>query len=210
MQSYQYRKSNRPISQIPECICAISHNTAFCNRNVHICVHFCCKTVHCGIFVWCIAGFMRWIYYANKTVVRLSISITGLRKLIRWHLYIESGPWYPLNGVWCSELTYAWAVRGPRHFKESHYKQILHSQIQLPNYSHLKMEYPAANFKWKFPQIKMKLWYQIYCFWVQCRQKLCRMDKFTTSFWQETFLLSHYMYKLGHWAASSRKDHQNF
>ena len=29
---------NRPISQILECICAISHNAPFCNRNVHISV----------------------------------------------------------------------------------------------------------------------------------------------------------------------------
>ena len=28
---------NRPISQIPECTCAISHNATFCNRNVHVC-----------------------------------------------------------------------------------------------------------------------------------------------------------------------------
>ena len=26
----------------------------FCNRNVHICAHFCYKMVHCGIFVYCI------------------------------------------------------------------------------------------------------------------------------------------------------------
>ena len=53
---------NRPISQIPECICAISHNATFCNRNVHTCAHFCYKMVHCGIYVWCIVGFVRWVY----------------------------------------------------------------------------------------------------------------------------------------------------
>ena len=40
-----------------------SHNAPFCNRNVHICAHFCYKTVHCGIFVWCIVRFVRLIYY---------------------------------------------------------------------------------------------------------------------------------------------------
>ena len=36
-------------------------NAQFCNRNVRICAHFCYKTVHCGIFVWCIVGFVRWV-----------------------------------------------------------------------------------------------------------------------------------------------------
>ena len=49
-------------SQIPECICAISHHATFCNRNVHRCAHFCYKMMHCGIFVWCIVGFVRWVY----------------------------------------------------------------------------------------------------------------------------------------------------
>ena len=48
---------NRPISQIPECICAISHNATFCNRNVHISVTKWCIVanlwdiclMHCGI-----------------------------------------------------------------------------------------------------------------------------------------------------------------
>ena len=35
-----------------------SHYTPFCNRNVHICVHFCYKMVHCGIWDWCIVGFL--------------------------------------------------------------------------------------------------------------------------------------------------------
>ena len=45
---------NWPISQIPECICAISHDATFRNRNVHMCAHFCNKMAHYGIFVWCI------------------------------------------------------------------------------------------------------------------------------------------------------------
>ena len=33
----------RAISQIPQCIRQISHNAPFCNRNVHMCAHFCYK-----------------------------------------------------------------------------------------------------------------------------------------------------------------------
>ena len=52
----------RPISQISQCIgkCTnASHNAPFCNRNVHKCAHFCYKMVHCGIWDWCIVGFMQ-------------------------------------------------------------------------------------------------------------------------------------------------------
>ena len=46
------------ISQIPQCIRQIYHNAPFCNRKVHTCAHFCYKMVHCGLFVWCIMGFV--------------------------------------------------------------------------------------------------------------------------------------------------------
>ena len=40
-----------------------SHNAPYCNRNVHMRAHFCYKMVHRGIFFWCIAGFVRWVYW---------------------------------------------------------------------------------------------------------------------------------------------------
>ena len=55
--------SNRPISQIPQCTSSIPHIAPFCNRNVHMCAHFCYKIVHCGIFAQCIVGFVRLVYY---------------------------------------------------------------------------------------------------------------------------------------------------
>ena len=55
--------SNRPISQIPQCIRQISHNATFCNRNVHMRAHFCYKMLHCGIWHRCILGFVKWVYY---------------------------------------------------------------------------------------------------------------------------------------------------
>ena len=55
--------ANRSISQISQCIRQISHNTSFCNRNVHICAHFCYKILHCGIWDCCIVGFVRWAYW---------------------------------------------------------------------------------------------------------------------------------------------------
>ena len=56
-------RCNRPISQIPQCIRQISHNAPFCNRNVHICAHFCYKMLHYGIWHRGILGFVKWVYY---------------------------------------------------------------------------------------------------------------------------------------------------
>ena len=39
-------------SHIPQC--------PMCNKNVHMCEHFCYKMVHCGILVKCIMGCVRW------------------------------------------------------------------------------------------------------------------------------------------------------
>ena len=38
---------NKPVT-IPQYTSHISHNAPFCNRNVHICAHFCYKMVYCG------------------------------------------------------------------------------------------------------------------------------------------------------------------
>ena len=39
---------------IIQCNRLISHNAPLCNRNVHMCAHFCYKLVHCGIWDLCI------------------------------------------------------------------------------------------------------------------------------------------------------------
>ena len=75
---------NRPVSQIPQCNCPISHLSVmscgystdqshktfqfncpisqyapFCSRNIHICALLYCKMIHCGIFLLCIVGFVK-------------------------------------------------------------------------------------------------------------------------------------------------------
>ena len=54
-----------PTTHQSQCTSPITpKNAPFCNKNVHICdicAHFCYKTVHCGMFVWCIVGFVRWV-----------------------------------------------------------------------------------------------------------------------------------------------------
>ena len=59
MQKYILYLLYRPFSLFPQCIRQISHNAPFCNRNVHACAHFCYKMVHCGIWNWCIVGFVQ-------------------------------------------------------------------------------------------------------------------------------------------------------
>ena len=54
---------------MPQCTSPISHNAPFCNRNVHLYANFCYKIVYCGIFVWCIVGFVQemqlWRIWVN-------------------------------------------------------------------------------------------------------------------------------------------------
>ena len=50
------RRSNRAIPQFSK---QISHNTTFCNRNVHTCPLLCYKMVHCGICDWWIVNLVQ-------------------------------------------------------------------------------------------------------------------------------------------------------
>ena len=62
-----YTHSSRPISQIPQCIkYPTMHHfiTEMCTR-VHIsvtCAYFCFKMVYCGIWDWCIVGFVTGLF----------------------------------------------------------------------------------------------------------------------------------------------------
>ena len=49
------------IWHISRCNCPTYQHASFCNRNVHMCAHFCYTMMHCGILVWCMVGFGRWI-----------------------------------------------------------------------------------------------------------------------------------------------------
>ena len=47
------------IAKIPQYFSPIPHNAPFCNRNVHMCVHFCYRMVHYGIWddvLWCLCN----------------------------------------------------------------------------------------------------------------------------------------------------------
>ena len=67
-----FQSQSRLITQIPQCTNPISHNAPLCNKNVHICAHFCYKMVHCGIFVQCIVGFVRWVSWVALLIMVLS------------------------------------------------------------------------------------------------------------------------------------------
>ena len=68
---------NRPISQIPQCIRQIPHNAPFCNRNVHMCAHFCYKMMHCWVLDLCIMGFVQQVYWSN--IMCTCVGINSLR-----------------------------------------------------------------------------------------------------------------------------------
>ena len=70
-----------PVAQIPQSTSHISHNAPLCNRNVHMCAHTFYKMVHCGIFVWWIGGFVRWMYllaiHSSPIMVRYGVSFVS-------------------------------------------------------------------------------------------------------------------------------------
>ena len=78
---------NRPVTQIPQCTSPLSHNASFCNKNVHMCAHFCYKMVHCGYssnafwdvwecFVICIILSWLIVLYRNPTIQRFAGWVT--------------------------------------------------------------------------------------------------------------------------------------
>ena len=80
----------------------LSKNAPFCNRNVDMCAHFCYKMMQCGIAVWCVVGFMRWVY---TYVIREKWCWYCLSKKsshednISIHLSFTIGYYLPLYGV---------------------------------------------------------------------------------------------------------------
>ena len=59
---------------IPRCTTPTFPNTQFCNRNMHMRAPFCYKIMHFGIFVLCILGFARWVYYTARNLQSLEYS----------------------------------------------------------------------------------------------------------------------------------------
>ena len=73
--------------QTLKCIRWISHNTPFCNRNIHMCGSFCYKIEHYGIYAtgldWCIIGFIQQVY-GNGDWRLLGMTFA------RWHHELET------------------------------------------------------------------------------------------------------------------------
>ena len=88
-------------AQIPENTSPISQNAPFCNRNAHTCAHFCYKMVYSGILVWCIVGFVRWVYCRKryqslKNVKKLhNLNETNFSQELISHGFAFSSPHIP-------------------------------------------------------------------------------------------------------------------
>ena len=63
-----------------------------------MCAHFCYKMVFCGIFVWCIMGFVRWVYcifccwFQGPVIVGIPRMISACILLSAW--------WHHGNNFW--------------------------------------------------------------------------------------------------------------
>ena len=106
---YCLQCGERSIAQIPPCTCPIFHNAPFCNRNVHMCAHFCYKMMHCGEFVQCIMGFVSWVYLKGRT------------QCILWsHKDTHRSPLRANNGVCFVSILEGWWVRIIKFQKAEH------------------------------------------------------------------------------------------
>ena len=64
------------ISKIQQCFRQIFHNAQLCNKNVHTYAHFCYKVAHCGIWDWCILGFVHQAYWVVVSAYTLQCGFT--------------------------------------------------------------------------------------------------------------------------------------
>ena len=85
--------------KIPQCTRTICHNAPLCNRNVHMCAHFCYKVVHCGTFGRRIIEFVRWIYPNESLWPTTSPPLLMMTSCITGPLWGES------TGYWWIPLT---------------------------------------------------------------------------------------------------------
>ena len=81
--------NNSSISQIPQCIRQITHNAPFPT-------YFCYKVVHCGIWVWCIVGFVQWVNWLTKNLflVKKSEFLGTKRTWIEKTYTIDMETWF--------------------------------------------------------------------------------------------------------------------
>ena len=91
---------NRPNSEIPQCICPISHNTTI---RKGMCT-FLFWMVHCGIWDMCIAGFERLVYCEICGVCLLFVHLCffygeGCKGFIRLFYAISLTVWYTVDDI---------------------------------------------------------------------------------------------------------------
>ena len=101
----KYITQNRPVAQIPQCTSPVSHNVPICSRNVYICAHFCYKMVHYGIFVWCIVGFVKQVYFEFVFLWDGPIQICCLNAIKYKYAFVPNTDRY-INSMMISNIGY--------------------------------------------------------------------------------------------------------
>ena len=75
---HQSAQANVHVAQTPQCTSPISYNAPICNRNVHVCEHFCYKNsslwdiclMHCYICEMCLCVLVIRLYYSLHWAMR--------------------------------------------------------------------------------------------------------------------------------------------
>ena len=113
------------IKQILQRIGQMSYNAPFCNRNVHMCAHFCYEMVHCGIWDWCIMGFI-----CNRSILNTM--------KIQWKM------WYIYSFSWYIEVR-----KNSRHFADNIFKMhFLEWKLIYFDSNFIEVYFMASNWKW--------------------------------------------------------------
>ena len=147
--------SNRPITQILQCIRQISHNAPFCNRNVH---------VHISVTKFCIVG------YGTDALWDLwdgSIQVTNIvcwlvfpnTFLHVYYLYVNT-----FLQIYCHDIRVDWYDVSVRYWRGVGFLKIAHViYIWLQNSSSYKVEplYNAVHFN----AILNIVWLRCYRIW---------------------------------------------
>ena len=81
----QYWIKTRDLSHKSHIVLDKYHYATICNRNVHTWTHFCYKISHCGIWGWCIVGFVQQVYYINYRRAVISREISLLFRRNNWY-----------------------------------------------------------------------------------------------------------------------------
>ena len=86
--------------------------------------------VHCGIWDWCIVGFVRWVYYQPPPAVGDTHSTEDLTNTSMWKHEGNTGVW--THKVWFWKVISSWIFLLETYLRKAHSApMVIHLQLQI-------------------------------------------------------------------------------